>query len=400
MTDVGSRVRLSAIVALLVGVGVFLAPAVAGPIQVGYLIGPSGTTPQDGWSGGAQLNLTNCDPGEEEVTTDDAHAGAQCWRYSRGYGSPGQGTPFSPSLSVTAGDPGYATADSMSTTLWFKAVDSEGDDSGMTIYHGTLDGTDRTGMNLYIENSASGVSIGTYRWSGGTYVWEDIATVSSTEWHCVDAHCLFTNDYVSDVITYTIDAGTAGEVSSTGNSWPHPWREAEGHAYAPSNRLKFAAYADGGPEIMGFYIDDVSYAIFDSSNPGAILDSYSTGFEALAAPVADPNGPYRILVGDGVTLDGSGSSDPGGGSIVNYLWSVGALSYDAEASAISSLTWPELGSALGVTGNGVYTVRLTVTDDEGETAWAETTLTVVPEPATLCLLGGALATLLRRRRRR
>ena len=119
-------------------------------------------------------------------------------------------------------------------------------------------------------------------------------------------------------------------------------------------------------------------------------------------PVADPDGPYRILVGEGLTLDASGSYDPDGGSILKYLWSVGAMSYDAGASAISNFTWPELGSLFGITGNGVYTVSLTVFDDEDpqESASASTTLTITPEPTTLALLGlGALA-LVRRRRRK
>jgi len=121
----------------------------------------------------------------------------------------------------------------------------------------------------------------------------------------------------------------------------------------------------------------------------------------LAPPVCDPGGPYW-LCGDGpCCLDGSGSTDPDGpdpGGIVNYLWSVGALSVDAGTAAVCPLTWCELCSEFALPGNGQYTLTLTVTDDEGEVTSANTTLTLVPEPATLGLLALGAFALARRRR--
>ena len=224
---------------------------------------------QDGWSGGAQATFTNDDYdldngngtyGDEKVTTADAHSGLQCWRYSRGYGSPGEGTPFSPALDVTTGAPGSgADFDTMIATLWFKPVDSAGDGSSVNIYQGTPTGDDRTGFNIYIESTATGINVGTYRWNGD-YDWEDIATgLTLGAWHSIDILAKFTDDYVNDQITYTIDKGTAGEVSSTGNTWTHPWREANSYDYVPGDSLKFAAGSDGDTAYKGVYFDDIHY---------------------------------------------------------------------------------------------------------------------------------------------
>jgi hypothetical protein len=91
------------------------------------------------------------------------------------------------------------------------------------------------------------------------------------------------------------------------------------------------------------------------------------------APVAAPGGPYTADLGSGLTLIGSGSSDPDsacGDSIVNYSWNIaGTVSL---SGATPSLTAAQVNS-LGV---GSHTVSLTVTDVLGLTGTATTTLTI------------------------
>ena len=227
---------------------------------------------QDGWSGGAQPGFTNDDHdldngdgtyGDEKVTTADAHSGSQSWRYSRGYGSSGQGTPFSPALDGTVGAPNSgADYDTIDVTLWFKAVDATGDGSSFNLYQGSPAGDDRTGFNVYFTATSSGVDVGTYGWDG-SYAWHDIALgLDLAAWHSIDIHALFVDDpeYDADQITYTVNSTSP----LTTNTWTHPWRESNSFAYTPGDSLKFAAAQDGDTAFKGFYIDDISYAASSS----------------------------------------------------------------------------------------------------------------------------------------
>jgi PKD repeat protein len=81
-------------------------------------------------------------------------------------------------------------------------------------------------------------------------------------------------------------------------------------------------------------------------------------------PVADPNGPYTGTVGIAVTFDGSGSSDPDG-TIVAYDWDFGDGSVGTGVSPTHTYGT-----------DGVFTVTLTVTDDDGLTDSAATTATI------------------------
>ena len=93
-------------------------------------------------------------------------------------------------------------------------------------------------------------------------------------------------------------------------------------------------------------------------------------------PVADPNGPYQIDVGDDLQLDGSGSSDPNesaGDSIVSYQWDIGGDGSYEYTSLTPTVPWADLSSLpLGT----AHTIRLLVTDSFGATDTDTTTLTI------------------------
>ncbi|MDH3646054.1 MAG: PKD domain-containing protein [Gammaproteobacteria bacterium] len=85
-------------------------------------------------------------------------------------------------------------------------------------------------------------------------------------------------------------------------------------------------------------------------------------------PVADPNGPYSGQVGDNIAFDGSGSSDPDG-SIVSYDWDFGDGGTGTGVAPMHTYSV-----------DGVFTVTLTVTDNDGLTGSASTTATISAQP--------------------
>ena len=104
------------------------------------------------------------------------------------------------------------------------------------------------------------------------------------------------------------------------------------------------------------------------------------------APVADIGGPYVIEMGDGLWLDGSGSSDPdsiAGDSIVSYEWDLDNDGAFDDASVMSpSINWSTLvglGAAYPAdpsTGSPSNPIGLRVTDSFGVTHTATTTLRI------------------------
>jgi uncharacterized repeat protein (TIGR01451 family) len=100
-------------------------------------------------------------------------------------------------------------------------------------------------------------------------------------------------------------------------------------------------------------------------------------------PVASPGGPYSVPLGEEITLNGTGSSDPNascGDSIVAYEWDISNDGDIDHAGSTPTLTAQEVETL----GAGAHPVTLTVRDEFGAQSVASTTITVfVDEPVAI-----------------
>ncbi len=105
-------------------------------------------------------------------------------------------------------------------------------------------------------------------------------------------------------------------------------------------------------------------------------------------PIANAGGPYALVEGAGVTLDGSASSDPDGelgDRLTRYEWDVnndGVFETVAvpESNAVTAVAWPAL-AALGLDdGPSAHIVRLRVTDNNGMSDTNATLITIANAP--------------------
>jgi len=119
-----------------------------------------------------------------------------------------------------------------------------------------------------------------------------------------------------------------------------------------------------GYDLLALLPDDIEQAVETNTKP----------------PVANIAGPATATEGGAITLSGSGSSDPDG-SIASYAWTFG----DG-----SSITGPE--ATHTYVQDGVYTVSLIVTDNDGLTANTSVTITVSNVAPTIGDVPGASLT--------
>src|SRR5688500_2418993 len=95
-----------------------------------------------------------------------------------------------------------------------------------------------------------------------------------------------------------------------------------------------------------------------------------------ALPTGHAGGSYVVNAGGSIVLDGSGSGDVDG-SIVSYEWD---LNYDGSTFNSDATGASATFSASGLSGPGVRTVALRVTDDRGATHLVTTTVTINAAP--------------------
>ena len=112
------------------------------------------------------------------------------------------------------------------------------------------------------------------------------------------------------------------------------------------------------------------------------IDDVSVIPEPSTLPVADAEGPYTIYVGDTLTLDANGSTNADD-DIVSYMWDLddnNSFETDAGGQAIFDVNYTYLQS-LGLIVDHTYNIHVQVTDSEGQSDVANSTLTIVPKPA-------------------
>ncbi|MEA1958187.1 MAG: PKD domain-containing protein [Chloroflexota bacterium] len=150
----------------------------------------------------------------------------------------------------------------------------------------------------------------------------------------------------------------SGGFNDPGTSDTHTieWNFGDGTPVVTDTLTPSHTYASGG---------DYTVTITVTDDDGGVGSDTLT-VHVNDAPVADPGGPYTGDEGSPITFDGSGSYDPDG-SIVSYEWNFGDGSTEVTGDESSIHAYGD---------NGIYTVTLTATDDEGATDAVTTTVTV------------------------
>lgn len=133
----------------------------------------------------------------------------------------------------------------------------------------------------------------------------------------------------------------------------------------------------------------VTLTVTDSSGTTATAQQLIKVLAGTHTPSADVGGPYAVVAGDSLVLDGSGSTDPdvACGDTLTYAWSVNGLPVGSSSNPTLTVPWNALSAAvtpLHLSGPAFYLggstylpvpVELTVTDATGRTDSATTTLT-------------------------
>ena len=171
---------------------------------------------------------------------------------------------------------------------------------------------------------------------------------SETYTGLISADPLFTNGYHLMPNSPCIDAGTDGGVYTDieGNPRPFDVQDIDNNGSLPDFDIGAYEYVDSDP------------------------------------PVADPNGPYTLYVGNTLALDASGSTDDEN-NIVSYMWDLdddGVFETDAGTQAVFDVSYAYLES-LGLLVGVDYNIHLKVTDGDEQADTDTTTLTVEPKPA-------------------
>lgn len=311
--------------------------------------GPQFYWPMDETSGSTASDLTG---------RDNANVPASVVKGRPGISSGGTSFGFSGSNSLANGTSSQGI-DVFSTEAWFRTTSVLG---GKIIGFGnfTAGSSSNNDRHIYLTNNGRvrfGATQTTNKAVGSDTSYND------GQWH----HVVGTLDatglklYVDGVLT-----GSRNDIVR-GGRYSGYWR-------IGGDRLS------GWPDnpTNGFLIGDVDQAAVYNRVllPGEVAEHWSAGSGAPPANQA-PTASFTASTDElAVSVNGSASSDPDG-SVVTYAWQFGDGGTGSGATASHTFATP-----------GTYTVRLTVTDDDGVTGTTTRSVTVdetpdPPDPAVL-----------------
>jgi len=117
----------------------------------------------------------------------------------------------------------------------------------------------------------------------------------------------------------------------------------------------------------------------DSASCSGVVIITEEPTEENEEPVALCNGPYEAYVGETITFDGSDSYDMDG-YLTSASWNFGDSAFASAVSFTGALTEEELQAEHAYDEAGVFTVTLTVFDEDSAYNTCETTATITEEP--------------------
>lgn len=180
---------------------------------------------------------------------------------------------------------------------------------------------------------------------------------------------------VGDLVT--LDG--SGSSDSNGDSLTYSWRLRS----VPDDSAASLSDADQvspsfTPDVVGDYI--VALTVNDGTDDSAsdrVRITVEEATSANATPIADAGEDQTVAVGDRVTLDGSGSTDPDGDDLT-YSWSITAMPEGSEAVlGRTTLQSPKFTADLA----GTYELQLIVNDGTQDST-ADSVTIVAEEPDT------------------
>ena len=261
---------------------------------------------QGGWSGGAQPYFTNDSTDDETITSSIFYSSPYSWYIGKTtlYGSPGQGSPFTPKLPIETNAINETAFNSEIITRQFTYkfrfyVNSSGSGSGpqtAVIYNGSYAGNDRTGFNLYLTNNYNSVSVDSYSYGGGSFPFNNIATgLTVNEWHNIEINITYDADPENETFLYSVDGTTPVNVLS----WINVWRKANSYTYSYGTRMAFTCSANNDSDTgidSGFYIDDIDICM------KPLINNTQSNSIPLSIPLVNVSSagftdvlPYQIL---------------------------------------------------------------------------------------------------------